>query len=102
MKKNKKNSDQLVTKKYLNTVFDKRFQAFEAYFKHELEPLKKMSEEFYELKNGIYDKLDWLIGAFKKFNEEHTTLTEQNSRFDDQLTDHESRLQVLEKRTKYT
>lgn len=110
--KNNKNFDELVTKIYLDKRFieferkmDKKFQLntdrILNYVNHELEPLKKMSEEFYGFKNGIYDKLDWLIGAFNKFNEKHTTLTEQNSRFDDRLTNHESRLQVLEKRTKY-
>lgn len=112
MKKNNKNLDELVTKIYLDKRFiefekkmDKKFQLntnrILAYVDHEIEPLKKMAEEFYEFRNSVYDRLDWLVGAFKKFNEEHTTLTEQYSRVDEQLTNHESRLQVLEKRTKY-
>jgi hypothetical protein len=64
MKKNKKSSDELVTKIYLDKrliefekKIDKKFQTntdrILMYVNHELEPLKKMSEEFFDFNERL-------------------------------------------------
>lgn len=40
---------------------------------------------------SLDEKLDWLIGAYKKFDEEHTLLGAR-------VSDHSDRLEVIEKK----
>ncbi len=59
--------------------------------------LDKLHEDFNEFKEFVTKTLDWLVGAFKKFNEEHTVLSHQNLRTTKQLENHETRIKTLEK-----
>lgn len=47
---------------------------------------------------SIMDSLAWLTGEYKKFDEEHIVLTEQNSRVSVRLDSHEKRIISLEQR----
>lgn len=55
---------------------DKRFDTLE----------KSFNEKF----NKMMDRLDWLVGAYKRFDEEHTVLSHKAS-------DHEDRIGKLER-----
>lgn len=55
-------------------------------------------EEFKEFKDSVLKSLDWLVGAFTKFNEEHTVLSEQNKRTNIKLENHGKRIFTLEQR----
>lgn len=59
--------------------------------------LDKLHKDFSEFKESITKRLDWLVGAFKKFDEEHTVLSHQNERATKQLENHETRIKILEK-----
>ncbi|MFA5770193.1 MAG: hypothetical protein WC894_01700 [Patescibacteria group bacterium] len=56
----------------------------------------KFKEEFTGFKDSVLKSLDWLVGAFTKFEEEHTILTEQNGRANGKLDNHEARIEHLE------
>jgi len=58
--------------------------------------LDNFKQEFNDFKDKTLTNLDWLVGAFKKFDEEHTVLTGNYSQINVQLDNHESRIQVLE------
>jgi hypothetical protein len=82
------------TENYLDTKIEM--------LKNELLLLKK---EFGEFKNYVYDKLDWLVGAFQKFDEEHTILSGRYSQVREKLDNHdnhEERISALEKKTAYS
>lgn len=101
----KKQTSVSVTKK----DFDKWVKMNKAdhnYFNYKIDTLEKKLDEFrdemMEFKDSVYNKLDWLVGAFKKFNEEHTVLTEQNKNNSDKLENHEIRIKTLEKHSIYS
>lgn len=71
---------------------DKRFDRLFMHLDNRFEPLEKMKKDFDEFKDKVYISLDWLVGAFKKFDEEHTVLTEQNKRINKRLTSIEQRI----------
>lgn len=58
---------------------------------------KEFRKEFDDFKEEVIKNLDWLVGAFKKFDEEHTILTQRNIETTDRLDNHETRITVLEK-----
>jgi len=62
-------------------------------YKKEIDKFKK---EFIDFKDKALTNLDWLVGAFKKFEEEHMVLTGKYSTINVKLDNHESRIQVLE------
>ena len=68
------------------------------YVDFEIEPVTDFKKEFKDFKNKVFDKLDWLIGKYNKFEAEHTVLTEQNNRTNDKLDVHEERISGLEQR----
>ncbi len=82
------------TKKYV----DKRFERLFKYLDHRFEPLDELVNSFNDFKNKAFINLDWLTGKYKKFEEEHTVLTEQNSRNINKLDNHEKRIFNLEQR----
>ncbi|MDP3974550.1 MAG: hypothetical protein Q8P65_01015 [bacterium] len=61
--------------------------------------IKGLSKDFAEFKEHTYKTLDWLVGAFKKFDEEHTVLTVRYSRINKSIDNHETRISILEKKT---
>ena len=78
------------------------FKSTENYLNYKIDSLEKkvdeFKEEFVEFKDSVLKSLDWLVGAFKKFNDEHTILAEQNKRSNDKLNNHEKRIFSLEQR----
>ena len=76
----KKTTNGLATKKDLKETeerLDKKINAVKNYFDFQLEPIHEFVKEFKEFKNNIFDKLDWLIGRYRKFDEELAVKTEQ-------------------------
>ena len=59
----------------------------------ELREFKKEMREFREQTNKT---LDWLVGAFKKFDEEHTVLTARYLTVNKTIDNHEERIKALE------
>ncbi len=114
VKKHKK--DELVTKKYLDEKLEvnrkyldekidltrKELKGTENYLNYKIDTLEKkvdnFKEEFTGFKDSVLKSLDWLVGAFTKFNEEHTVLTEQNKRTNVKLDNHEERISSIEQR----
>ncbi len=90
----KKGLGRFATKEYV----DKRFERLFKYLDQRFEPLDKLVNGFDEFKNKVLTNLDWLTGKYKKFEEEHTVLTEQNSRNINELGNHEKRIFSLEQR----
>lgn len=74
----------------------------ENYLNYKIDTLEKkvddFKEEFIGFKDSVLKSLDWLVGAFKKFDEEHTVLSEQNKRTNGKLDNHEKRIFSLEQR----
>lgn len=77
---------------------NKRIDRMTKYVDFEIEPVTDFKKEFKDFKNKVFDKLDWLIGKYNKFEAEHTVLTEQNNRTNDKIDVHEERISGLEQR----
>lgn len=77
---------------------NKRIDRMTKYVDFEIEPVTDFKKEFKDFKNKVFDKLDWLIGKYNKFEEEHLVLTEQNERTNDKINNHEKRIFSLEQR----
>lgn len=95
----------LVTKKYLDEkiyLSRKELKSTENYLDFKIETVRKESEEFVKefrnFKDSVLKTLDWLVGAFTKFSEEHMILSEQNKRTNGKLNNHEKRIFSLEQR----
>ena|SRR3989338_8610643 len=58
---------------------------------------KEFQKEFSDFKDRVLTNLDWLVGAFKKFDEEHTILSQRYIDMGDKLDNHETRIKILEK-----
>ncbi len=81
---------------------DERFKRLFKYLDQRFEPLDKLVKGFDEFKDKVFINLDWLTGKYNKFEEEHTVLTEQNSRNINKLDNHEKRISSLEQRVTTT
>jgi len=77
---------------------NKRMDRLSKEIDFKLEPLMEFKEEFSDFKSSVLKTLDWLVGAFTKFNEDHTVLTEQNDRAHKKLDNHEKRILNIEQR----
>ena len=90
--------------KKLKTIFSTKedLKGTENYLNYKIDTLEKKVDdfkvEFTGFKDSVLKSLDWLVGAFKKFEEEHTVLTEQNKRANGKLDNHEKRIFSLEQR----
>ena len=62
-----------------------------------LERIEKVEDDSAKRHNDVMDKLDSIAGDFRKFDEEHTTLSYRVSEHSDGLEDHDKRLRKLEK-----
>ncbi len=70
---------------YTDKLFLNLYEAIKALsnelveFKNEIREFKKdmmnFKNEMVKFRNQTYKTLDWLVGAFKKFDEEHTILS---------------------------
>lgn len=113
MKKPKKQKSSAITKAYLDkrlglseqilkdsfkNYTDQRFDRFEKYLDYRLKPLEQMAKDFYEFKDSVSRSLDWLVGKYKKFDDEHVVLSAGYSTINDHLDNHEERLKTLEKK----
>lgn len=91
-----------VTKDYLEKVLDERFDQFfkrlEVYLDHRFRPLEEMAADYYKFKDYVTDKLDWLVGKYQKFEDEHMILTSQYSSINERLDTHETEIKTLEKK----
>lgn len=90
----KEGLDKFATKEYV----DKRFERLFKYLDQRFEPLDRLVNGFDEFKDKVLINLDWLTGKYKKFEEEHTVLTGQNSRNINKWDNHEKRISSLEQR----
>ena len=88
----KKLEKTFATKEYV----DKRFDRLFLYLDNRFEPLEEMKKDFDKFKDKVFISLDWLINAFKKFDDEHTVLSEQSERTNHKLENHEKRIGNLE------
>ncbi len=83
-------------------LLTRNLKSTENYLNYKIDTLEKSVNEFKGeftiFKDSVLKSLDWLVGAFKKFGEEHTVLTEQNGRAIDKLENHEKRIMSLEQR----
>jgi len=75
------------------TEIKERYGVFtQKMFENLLEELRiRIKEDIKQKLDPLNDKLDWLIGAYKKFDEEHTLLSNKTS-------DHDDRLEKIEKK----
>jgi len=74
---------------------DRRFEQVDRRF----EQVDRRFEQIDEKLNKIMNHLDWLVGEYKRFDEEHIVATEQSRRQNDKLENHETRISTLEQRT---
>lgn len=61
------------------------------------EKLRMLSERIDTMRSDLMEKLDWLVGAFKKFDEEHTLLSGRLSDHEDRLVETEEQLANIRK-----
>lgn len=90
----KKGLNRFATKEYV----DKRFDRLFLYLDQRFEPLDKLVKGFDDFKDKVFINLDWLTGKYKKLDEEHVVLSEQNKRTNGKLNNHEKRIFSLEQR----
>lgn len=87
-------------RKEITNDLRKEIKSTQFYLDYKIETYKKemddFKKEFIDFKDKVLTSLDWLVGAFKKFDEEHTILTGKYSTINVKLDNHESRIQVLE------
>ena len=60
--------------------------------------LADFKREMMEFKEHMYKTLDFLVGSYKKFDEEHTILSARYSTVNKTIDNHEDRIISLEKR----
>ena len=80
---------------------NKRIDRVMKYIDFKIKPLEEMSRDFYDFKNKVFDRLDWLIGRYQKFEDEYTVQAEQNKRILDGLENHANRINNIEKFIKH-
>ncbi len=96
MKKSKNNTDNdLVTKKYLNEIFDKNTSKIIKYFGIKFnfvdEKFEKIDKKL-EMLDSILKILDWLAKDHKDLKDDYTVQSEQNRRIDIRVTALEKRV----------
>jgi DNA-binding ferritin-like protein len=78
-------------------TMDKKFDTMQKYIDIKVNPLEKELEVNRDFREQVLKTLDWLVGAFKKFDEEHTLLSGKYSGIQDRIDDHEERLVHIER-----
>ena len=89
-----------VTKKEFNNFkigVNKRFEILESSVLQLSKELSDFKNEMRDFRDQTYKTLDWLVGAFKKFDAEHTILSARYSTVNKTLDNHEERITTLEK-----
>lgn len=87
-----------LTKDYLDKRLDKVIKYIDLRFEAVDEKLKKL-DTVDERLNRIMKQLDWLVGEYKKFDEEHMILTNKYTPLNEKLENHETRISSLEQKT---
>lgn len=109
MKKQKETitNNHFITKKHFDSKMknvDRRFErlmyGINLRFDYMEERLKKL-DSVDERLDKIMNTLDWLVGRYKKFDEEHVILTGRYGKINEKLHSHETRITVLEKKSAY-
>jgi|SRR3989344_6900281 len=80
--------------KYINYKTDRLEESIKI-LSNELADFKK---EMMEFKDHMYKTLDFLVGSYKKFDEEHSILTTRYSTIGKTIDNHETRISILEKK----
>ena len=87
-----------VTKQELKLEIDRANNYTEKLFMALTKDLSDFKNEMREFRDRTNKTLDWLVGAFKKFDEEHSILTARYSTIGKTIDNHETRITVLEKK----
>jgi len=85
--------------KALSDSVDKRFIAVLDVIDDLRKELRDFKNEMREFKVQTAKTLDWLVGAFKKFDEEHSILTATILMTNKTMNNHELRISTLEKKS---
>ena len=96
----KYSTNRLATKndlKELEYKLNSRMDRMQKYIDFKINPFEEMHRDFYDFKNKIFDRLDWLIDRYQKFEDEYTIQVEQNKRILDRLENHKNRIDNIEK-----
>jgi hypothetical protein len=56
-----------------------------------------MSQDYYKFKDHVNKTLDWLVGAYQKFDEEYLIMSTTHTEMNDVLDNHEKRISLLER-----
>lgn len=118
----KKQGNNLVTKEHFDkkmSSIDRRFKSIDKRFEDmdkNIDTVKnglifyidekfKPIEEFIKRQEKIWEKIsetiDWLVHKYSKFDEELTIIGHRYPMINDKLDNHETRIQVLEKKSSY-
>ncbi len=76
---------------------DKKIDGVIKYIDFKSEPIGEFRTEFIDFKERVLKTLDWLVDAFKKFDEELIVKTHQDTEVEDKLENHEIRIKNLER-----
>lgn len=87
-----------VTKEELKLEIDRANNYTEKLFMALSKDLSDFKNEMREFRDSTAKTLDWLVGAFKKFDEEHSILTARYSTIGKTIDNHELRITNLEKK----
>lgn len=91
--------------KFIELDLKQQIKGTEHYLDHRVNTIEKKIDgfvnDFDKLKDWMYDKLDWLVVKYKKFDEEHTVLSSGYSKINEKIENHEGRIAVLEKKAPY-
>ncbi len=82
------------TKEDLLTSIDRIIKYVDFRFEQVEEKLDKVIKNV----DFIMEKLDWLVKAYTKFEDEYLVLSHQYSRVDKSVDDHEARITTIEKK----
>ena len=77
---------------------DRKIDRVMKYIDFKLEPIGEFKTEFIDFKERVFKTLDWLVGAFKKFDEELTVSNHRYINIGDKVENHEIRIKNLEQR----
>jgi len=85
-----------VTREYLDKRFESYDKSLKMYLDARFKPLEDMSKEFYTFKDAVLSRLDWLIGQYKRFDEDRVVLSGRYVDVQKNLENHETRIVKLE------
>ena len=94
-------TDQPISNQYLDKKLEQLAKQMLEYVDIRFKTVEERLDAIDIRHDKILTTLDWLVGAFKKFDEEHTVLTGRYADVRETLDDHESRIAVMEKKARY-